>query len=160
VNTINVSAVVSGGVVADFSDPSGILAGKTINLDLSAPNGMGAGQDGRINYSVISMIENAFKTKGAAAVLSDTGPAIPVFDVSRGNDSISALIDSKGITAQNPEVKIVNGITARYKSGNKILEVSATCNYPEAYIVVNLPYCRSKQYHICGRNFNAYRIWR
>lgn len=119
VNVIDVSAVVSNGAVADFDDPSGILAGKTVNLTLGAPDG----QD-RINYSAISAIETAFKANGATPLSNTAGGVIPVFEVSRGNDSIMALIDSKGVTAQNSEVKIVNGITARYEGGNKILEVS------------------------------------
>ncbi|MDR1025079.1 MAG: hypothetical protein LBL56_05075, partial [Treponema sp.] len=45
VNTINISAVVSNGTVVDFSDPSGILAGKVVNLSLDAASG------NRINYS-------------------------------------------------------------------------------------------------------------
>ncbi|MDR1074145.1 MAG: hypothetical protein LBL45_10815 [Treponema sp.] len=37
VNAIHISAVASNGAVVDFSDPSGILAGKIINLTFDAP---------------------------------------------------------------------------------------------------------------------------
>jgi hypothetical protein len=61
----------------------------------------------RVKYSAISEIEMAFKSKGAAAVSSDTGPAIPVFDMtSYKNDTVF-----KGYRA-NPDVKIMNGIKA------------------------------------------------
>ncbi|MDR0708330.1 MAG: hypothetical protein LBF60_10745, partial [Treponema sp.] len=128
VNTINVSAVVSDGVVADFSDPSGILAGKTINLilDTSVP----AAGDGlkRINCSAISAIENAFKAKGASPLSNTTGGVIPVFDTTSlkngvVNDDLASL--AQRAAAQTPEVKIVNGIKALYNGGNQVLKVES-----------------------------------
>jgi hypothetical protein len=124
VNVVNVSAVVSGGVVADFADPSGILAGKVVNLSLGASDG----QD-RISYSAISAIETAFKSKGAVEVSSDTaGGAIPVFDMTSYNDGVVyddlALLAQRA-TATTPEVKIVNDIKALYNGGNQVLQVQS-----------------------------------
>jgi hypothetical protein len=111
-------------VVADFTDPSGILAGKVVNLTLGAPSGQS-----RINYSAIAAIETAFKSKGAAAVSSDTaGGAIPVFEVASIIDATMyddlALLAQRA-TATTPEVKIVNGIKALYNGGNQILQVQS-----------------------------------
>ncbi|MDR1216331.1 MAG: hypothetical protein LBK25_06590 [Treponema sp.] len=119
VNTITVAAAVSNGTVADFADPSGILAGKTVNLTLDDLSD----KKNRINYSAIAAIEAAFKAKGATVSSDTISGVIPVFNVSRDNDSITALIDSKNVTAQNPDVKIVNNIHALYNNGNKILQV-------------------------------------
>jgi hypothetical protein len=126
IEVLNVSAVVSNGAVADFADPSGIVGGKTVNLSLGAP----AGQN-RINYAAISAIETAFKGKGASAVSSDTiSGVIPVFEtgldtVGLDNDAITALISSKNVSAQTPEVKIVNDIKALYNGGNEIIRVQS-----------------------------------
>ena len=122
-NTINVSAVVSNGVIADFADPDGVLVGKIVNLQLSAA----VGQNNRINYTAISAIEQAFTSKGVATVSSDTiGGAIPVFGTtSYTNGSINddlALLASKA-TAQDTIIKIVNDIRALYNNGNPILQV-------------------------------------
>ncbi|MDR1903743.1 MAG: bacterial Ig-like domain-containing protein [Treponema sp.] len=130
VDTLNVSAVVSNGVVADFSDTSGILAGKTINLTLSAaasnPAVANDATKKQLNYSAIVAIENAFKNMGAAAVSSDAdiaGGTIPVFNVARANNDIEALALRADV--QNPDVKIVSGIHALYNNGNQILQVSS-----------------------------------
>jgi hypothetical protein len=123
--TISVEAAVSNGAVEEFADPSGIVAGKVVNLLLSAPGGQG-----RINYSAISAVETAFKSKGAAAVSSDTtGGAIPVFhgtnlDITHTNNNIISELASRA-TQQNPDVKIINNINAIYNSGNQILEVNS-----------------------------------
>jgi hypothetical protein len=120
VNTISISATVSNGEVVDFADPSGVLTGKVVNLNLSAA----AGQNNRINYNAIKEIEQAFKTKGVDAVSSDTaGGAIPVFNVIRDGGSITAL--ALRATAQDQTVKLVNNISAIYNNGNPILKVES-----------------------------------
>jgi hypothetical protein len=125
VSAISVAAAVSGGVVTDFEDPSGILAGKTVNLQLSAP----AGQNNRIRYTAIAAIEAAFMENGADAVSSDTvDGAMPVFETTADkNDAVNddlALLVARA-TAQNPEVKIVNEIKALYNGGNQVLQVQS-----------------------------------
>jgi hypothetical protein len=122
-DAIDVSAVASSGVVTEFSDPSGILAEKTVSLTLSAP----AGRD-RIDYAAIAAIEAAFKGKGAAVSSNTAGGAIPVFDATSYKDGVVnddlALLAQRA-TAQNPEVKIVNGIKALYNGGNQVLQVQS-----------------------------------
>ena len=130
VNTINVSIIVSNGIVADFSDPNGILAGKTINLNLDTSTPAAADGLKRINYSAIASVENAFKANGAAAVSSNTDDGIiPVFTNPRlKNDpyfgNIIEILSSKA-SPEKPNVKIVNGIRANYNNGNPKLSIES-----------------------------------
>ena len=125
VNTINISATVSNGVVADFADPSGILAGKVVNLTLSAPTGQN-----KINYSAISTIEAAFKAKGSFPSSNTIGGAIPVLFFDRILDQNGNIISDFSLlfskaTAENPEVKIVDNIKLLYNNGSPILKVQS-----------------------------------
>ncbi|MDR1533455.1 MAG: hypothetical protein LBS62_14965 [Clostridiales bacterium] len=120
VNVIDVSAVVSGGAVTEFSDSSGILAGKTINLTLSAPDG----QD-KINYSAISAIENAFKSKGASPLSNTAGGAIPVFNSASMDDNLITTLASRAPDTPNAGTQIVNNIQAFNDNGSKILKVQS-----------------------------------
>jgi hypothetical protein len=120
VNVLNVSAIVSGGVIVEFDDPIGILAGKAINLTLSAS----AGQD-RINYSAISAIETEFKAKGAAPLSNTAVGAIPAFNSASMDDNFITALASRTPDTPNAGDQIMNNIQAFNDNGTKLLKMQS-----------------------------------